>query len=140
MMSLDLYFWQKGINVQEIRDKISNLYEKKRVIQEEIEQLEDEYDDAKLASINITHNLNNMAKAVGLYEVLWRPEEIGITCASQMIPLLEKGIKELEADPGKYKAFNAPNGYGNYDNFVNFCRSALNWCREYPDAIIEASA
>ena len=139
-MSLDLYFWKKGINVQEISDKISNLYEKKRVIQEEIEQLEDEYDDAKLASINITHNLNKMAKAAGLYEVLWRSEENGITSTSQMIPILEKGIKKLEANPEKYKALNPPNGWGNYENLVSFCRSALRWCHEYPDAVIEVNS
>jgi len=139
-MSLDLYFCKKGINVQEISDKISNLYEKKRVIQEEIEQLEDEYDDAKLASLNITHNLNKMAEAVGLYEVLWYPEKIGITSASQMIPLIEKGVKKLEVNPEKYKALNPPNGWGNYENLVSFCRSALRWCYEYPDAVIEASS
>jgi len=138
-MGLDLYFFKKGINFQEIRENISNLYEKKRIIQEEIEQLEDAYDDVQLASFNITHNLNKMAEAAGLYEVLWHPEEIGITSASQMIPLLEKGVKELEKYPEKYKAFNAPNGYGKYEDFVNFCRSTLHWCRKYPDAVVEAS-
>ena len=139
-MSLDLSFYKKGVNLQEIRENISNLYEKKQAIQEEIEQLEDEYGEAELASINITHNLNRMAEAVGLYEVLWRPEEIGITSASQMILPLEKGIKKLESDPEKYKAFNPPNGWGNYENLVKFCKSALHWCREYPDAVIEANA
>ena len=81
-----------------------------------------------------------MAEAAGLYEVLWRPEEIGITSASKMIPLLEKGIKKLESDPEKYKAFNPPNGWGNYENLVSFCKSALHWCREYPDAVIEANS
>ena len=85
-MGLDLYFFKKDINIQEVRNNISNLYEKLRAIQEEIEQAEDIYDDAKLADVNITHNLNKMADAVGLYEVLWKPDEIGITTASQMIP------------------------------------------------------
>jgi len=94
-------------------------------IQEEIEQAEDIYDDAKLADVNITHNLNKMADAVGLYEALWKPDEIGITTASQMIPFLEKGIKKLKENPEKYKAFNAPNGYGKYEDFVRFCDSVL---------------
>ncbi len=87
----------------------------------------------------MTHNLNEMAKAVGLYEVLWRAEEIGITVASQMILPLESGIKELEANHDKYKAYNAPNGYGNYDDFTKFCKSLLRKCREFPDAVVEAS-
>jgi len=138
-MSLDLYFYKHDVNPQEIRENISNLYEKKRAIEVEIEHLEEACEDAELASLNITHNLCEMAKALELYEVLWHPEEIGITSAAKMIPFLEKGIKELETNPGKYKAFNPPNGWGNYEIFVNFCRSALHWCREYPDAIIEAS-
>ncbi len=81
-----------------------------------------------------------MAKEVGLYEVLWRPEEIGITTASQMIVPLEKAIDELVANPDKYKAFNPPNGYGSYEDFVSFCQAVLHNCREYPDAVIEASA
>ena len=138
-MGSDLYFFKKGINLKEIRENISNLYEKKQAIQDEIEQLEDAYDDAKLASLSITHNLNKMAEATGLYEVLWSPEELGITSTNQMIPLLEKGIKELETNPEKYKAFNAPNGYGKYEDLLSFCKSVLHWCRKYPDAVIEAN-
>lgn len=34
---------------------------------------------------NMTHNLANMAAAAGVYEALWRPEEIGITKAIDLI-------------------------------------------------------
>ena len=36
-------------------------------------------------SANITHNLTKMADEAGIYECLWRPEEIGITKAGQLI-------------------------------------------------------
>lgn len=137
-MSLDLYFFKKDIDIKEIRANISDLYEKQRIIQNKIKQLEDDYDDALLYSINITHNLNKMAQEVGLYEVLWCPEEIGITFASQMILPLEKGIIELEAYPEKYKTLNPPEGLGSYEDFVAFCKSVLQRCRKYPDAVIEA--
>ena len=117
-MGLDLYFFKKNINIHEVRENISNLYDKLRFLQDEIEQLEDIYEDAKLANVNITHNLNKMADAVGLYEVLWKPDEIGITVASQMIPFLEKGIKKLRESPEHYKTFNAPNGWGTYEDSV----------------------
>ena len=139
-MSLDLHFFKKDIDFNQIRQNIDDLYNKRRFIEEELEHLEDDYEDAKLASHNITHNLNKMAEAVGLYEVLWRPEEIGITTASQMIAPLEKAVEELVANPDKYKIFNPPNGFGSYEDFINFCRSVLHNCREYPDAVIEASA
>jgi hypothetical protein len=45
----------------------------------------------------------------------------------------------LEANPDKYKAYNAPNGFGNYDDFMKFCKLLLRKCREFPEAIIEAS-
>lgn len=139
-MSLDIYFFKNGFDIQKSRTDMATTYTKLQAIKEELEQLEDDFEEAKLSSLNITHNLNNMAKAVGLYEVLWRPEEIGITTASQMIVPLEKAIDELVANPDKYKAFNPPNGYGSYEDFVSFCQAVLHNCREYPDAVIEASA
>jgi len=122
-MSLDLFFFKKGVNIEDIRTNISDLYAKQRAIQDEIEQYEDDYKDALLHSVNITHNLNEMAKAAGLYEVLWKPEDLGITFASQMVERLEKGIKKLVENPDKYKAFN-PRETGNYikEQFCRHCR------------------
>lgn len=138
-MSLDIYFFKNGFDIQKSRADIDATYTKLQAIKDELEQLEDAYDEAKLSNLNITHNLNKMAEAVGLYEVLWSPEEIGITIASQMIPFLEKGIEELRANPDKYKTFNPSNGFGGYEDFVDFCKSVLRKCREYPDATIEAN-
>lgn len=138
-MSLDIYFFKKGFDIQKSRADIDATYTKLQAIKDELEQLEDDFEEAKLSSLNVTHNLNNMAKAVGLYEVLWRPEELAISTASQMIAPLEKGIDELVANPDKYNKFNPPNGYGSYEDFIGFCKSVLHNCREYPDAVIEAS-
>lgn len=138
-MSLDIHFFKKDVDFNELHRKIEELYDKQRDIREELEDLEDDYEEARLASLNVTHNMNKMAEAVGLYQVLWSPEELGITTASQMIEPLEKGIKELTANPDKYKEYNPPNGWGNYDIFVSFCRSVLSTCEENPDAIIDVS-
>ena len=88
---------------------------------------------------NITHNLNKMADAAGLYEVLWRPENLGFTKASQLIPLLTGGLAQLKASPEHYKTFNPPNGWGSYEGFVSFVGQYLEACKENPDADIEAS-
>lgn len=77
-MGLDIYFFKKGFDIQKSRGEIDATYTKLQAIKEELEQLEDDFEEAKLSSLNITHNLNNMAKEVGLYEVLWRPEEMGL--------------------------------------------------------------
>ena len=34
---------------------------------------------------NITHNLSRMAQDAGIYHYLWRPEEMNITQAGQLI-------------------------------------------------------
>ncbi len=137
-MSLDICFFKNDVDIRRIRRDIDVLQDELRSVQNKIEQLEDDYEEAKLSAFNVTHNLNEMAKAVGLYEILWHPGEVGITSASQMILPLEKGVKELEANPDKYKAYNPPNGWGNYEGFVSFCKSVLQNCREYPDAVVEA--
>lgn len=87
---------------------------------------------------NITHNLNKMAEEAGIYEVLWRPEEIGISKAEQMIDLLEKGIQKMESDPEHFKTFDSPNGWGTYKNFLPWCKEVLEACKENPDAEVEA--
>ena len=88
---------------------------------------------------NITHNLGKMAGEAGIYEALWRPEEIGKTRASEIVELLEKGLADLKARPKHFEKFNSPNGWGMYEHFVPFVEKYLEACKEYPDAIIEVS-
>lgn len=90
-------------------------------------------------SDNITHNLNDMAEAAGLYNVLWRPDEMGITTASQLIEPLRKGLAELVNNPEKYKKFNPKNGWGDYEGMVEFVRKYLQACEENQDAEVEAN-
>lgn len=88
---------------------------------------------------NITHNLGRMAEAAGIYEALWRPDEIGLTLASQLIAPLEEGLRKLKADPIGFAQFNAPNGWGLYEHFVPFTEKYLEACKQYPEAKVRAS-
>ncbi len=85
---------------------------------------------------NITHNLTLMAQRAGIYEALWRPEEIGIAVAAQLIEPLTKGLAMLKSDPEHYRQFDAPNGWGKYEHFVPFVERYLDACRENPDAVV----
>lgn len=87
-------------------------------------------------SSNITHNLGQMASAAGIYEYLWRPDEIGVTTASQLIEPLAKGLHRLRTDPEHYKTFDSPNGWGVYENLVKFVDEYQKACVEYPDATV----
>lgn len=88
---------------------------------------------------NITHNLGTMAAQAGLYEVLWRPEEIGITKAKDMVSKLALGLNTLKDNPSKYKEYNPVNGWGDYEGLVNFVDNYLTACIEYPEADVNVS-
>jgi hypothetical protein len=88
---------------------------------------------------NITHNLNTMADEAGIYQALWRPEEIGATVGRDLIPVLQAGLARLVAHPKRFKAFNPENGWGSYAGLVKFARSVLAACEDNPDATIRVS-
>ena len=118
-----------------------------------------EVDNEGVYSANITHNLGEMADKAGIYEALWRPHRLreGYTVAegdhdaeyefedsvtivaSEIIPILEKGLADLKSRPDYFKEFDSPNGWGLYIHFVPFVEKYLEACKEYPESIVEAS-
>ena len=88
---------------------------------------------------NITHNLNTMAEEAGIYKHLWRPEEIGISKASELIEPLSAGLNEMRTDPERFKALNPENGWGDYDGLCDFVERYLIACNNHPDADIRIS-
>ncbi|MEO7345071.1 MAG: hypothetical protein ABIU85_09580 [Methylotenera sp.] len=88
---------------------------------------------------NITHNLNKMAKDAGIYSHLWRPDEIGIVTASQLIEPLRAGLALLKSDPLRFQNFDASNGWGKYENLVSVVEDYLAACVENPNATVEVS-
>lgn len=93
-------------------------------------------DSGLVFDYNITHNLADMAREAGIYYYLWRPDEIGVTQAKQLIEPLTAGLARLEANPDRYKQFNPENGWGTYEGLVEFVRSYLTACMDYPDAMV----
>ena len=94
--------------------------------------------EIEVFTYNITHNLNKMASEAGIYKALWRPDEINITKAKDLIPLLEEGLESLESNPGFYREFNSPNGWGCYEDLVKFVRRYLQACRIHKEATVYA--
>jgi hypothetical protein len=88
---------------------------------------------------NITHNLGGMADAVGIYQHLWRPDELGITKAKELIAPLRDGLAKLKADPERFKKFDADNGWGRYIDFVPWLEHYLAACEAHPDANVRVS-
>jgi hypothetical protein len=148
-MSLDVYLTGKEIKKREssgifIRD---NGFLKEISMDEWLERnpgqtpirLTEMADTNEIFSANVTHNLNEMAKEAGIYEYLWRPEEIGITKASQLIEPLRKGLELMESDPSRFEKLNPENGWGSYERFVPWIREYLNACIENPNAEVGVS-
>jgi hypothetical protein len=93
---------------------------------------------ARVYDANITHNLGEMAGAAGIYQHLWRPEEVGITTAAQLIEPLRAGLSVLESGPERFRQYNPSNGWGSYDGLVRFVREYLEACEENPEATVRA--
>jgi hypothetical protein len=88
---------------------------------------------------NITHNLGKMAQEAGVYYPLWRPEEIGLTKAGELVPFLRAGLHILKAKPEEFRVFDAPNGWGRHEHLVAFLEAYLSACESHPDGDLEVS-
>jgi hypothetical protein len=99
----------------------------------------DEGDARELFSLNITHNLGKMAREAGIYDHLWRPDEIGITKAAQLIEPLSTGLQRLHADPAGFAKYNPANGWGDYEGLCAFVGAYLSACIWHKDGDIRVS-
>ena len=90
---------------------------------------------------NITHNLTDMADAVGLYKPIWRPEEMtpSIVFVKDLIPILQKGLDELIVKENELIKLNESNGWGTYPQLVTFVQDYLNACLANPDGTIRVN-
>jgi len=88
---------------------------------------------------NITHNLTTMAEKAGCYKALWRPEEIGAAKCRNIIKELEAGLSYLKDRPEYFKQFENINGWGTYEQFVQFVENYLQACVKHPNADIFVS-
>lgn len=116
-------------------------------------------DPERIYEANITHNLNEMAKAAGIYEALWRPHRLKpgydipesdheaewefetqqVIRAKEITELLRQGLADLIARPDHFEQFNSPNGRGTYEHFVPFVAKYLQACENNPDALVQVS-
>lgn len=84
---------------------------------------------------NITHNLNEMSiKCANLYTYLWRPEEINVFYAKDLIVPVERRLNLLKKKKEYFEQYNPRNGWGNYDVLVSFVEEYLEKCKTFPIA------
>jgi hypothetical protein len=80
-----------------------------------------------------------MARKAGIYKIVWKPQESGITRARHLIKPLRKAIAKMIADPERFKKFNDKNGWGTYENLVPWLKKYLAACKSMPDAAVSSS-
>lgn len=146
-MSLDVYLYNStptvkkgtGVFIRENGNTRELTIEEVKERYPESDVQEAEYETDEVYSANITNNLNTMAGEAGIYEPLWRPDEICITKAKELIEPLREGLHKLRSEPEKYKAFNPSNGWGSYEGLVRFVSNYLDACYENPEADVSVS-
>lgn len=96
--------------------------------------------------INITHNLNNMAKALGVYEILWRPEELAEKAGvdkiyvKNFIKPINEAIEELTSNIDYYQEKYGPeNGWGSAEVLLEDLRKIRQAIEDNPNGYFEAS-
>lgn len=95
----------------------------------------------RIDSFNVTHNLRPMARECGLYKPLWIPDESYPTpvLARDLIEPVREGLNRLLSNRDLYHPFEPPNGWGSYDDLVDFATSVLNSIERYPLANVSVS-
>lgn len=88
----------------------------------------------------ITTHLEPMAKEAGVADQLWRPGQLGVTVAAQLVEPLENGLALLKSDPARFEPFNTTYGFGRYESFVAFVERYLENCKQWPDAKVCADS
>jgi len=138
-----IYVRRDGATVEITRDEWDEMYPGRAPVVVTADPLDDGY--SYVYDANITHNLGKMAAAVAvegnlrLYDVLWRPDEHGLTHARDLIVPLRDGLAELQSDPDSYREYNPANGWGDYDGLVRFVVGYLTAVERWPDAEVEVS-
>lgn len=88
-------------------------------------------------SRNITHNLNVIADKVGVYDHIWRADEVGIKYAKDNIQNLRVAMSRFYLEYDELLRLNPSNGWGTLDGLIEFTKAYLEACIEYPDAEIK---
>jgi hypothetical protein len=85
----------------------------------------------------LTHNLNKVCDAVGIYELLWNPDKNGIDKANLLINSLEVALDKLKKNSDDLKKLYPENEFGTQESLLNFISAYLDACRKNPTATIK---
>ena len=82
---------------------------------------------------NVTHNLSQMWRAAGIFNEIYNSEGVE---ASEVVDRLNHGLRMMTHHPEAYRALEPSNGWGTYENAIEFIGNFIEACNEYPKAVI----
>jgi len=86
--------------------------------------------------LNISHYYRPIAANAGIDQYIWRPFELGINKAEQLIEPLQIGLTLLETVPAQFETFHGEN----FNQFVGQLRTYLEACKANPNAEVSATS
>ena len=86
--------------------------------------------------LNISHCYRPIAAKAGIDQYIWRPFELGINKAEQLIEPLQIGLTLLETVPAQFETFPRES----FHQFVGQVRTYLEACKANPDAEVSATS
>lgn len=86
--------------------------------------------------LNISHCYRPIAAKAGIDQYIWRPFELGINKAGQLIEPLRIGLALLETVPAQFETFPREH----FNHFVGQVRTYLEACKANPDAEVSATS
>ena len=88
-------------------------------------------------SWNYTHNVSKFWYSLYPESEKWLNIH-GMT-GEESLPVLNKFLEELQADPDRFIAMNPENGWGSYDTFVPRLKELIEAANEYPKCTWQGS-
>ncbi len=68
-----------------------------------------------------------------------RIRELNGMPAPEAEPILDEGVRRMEAEPERYAAMNPSNGWGDSGGALEVLRRLRDGCREHPAAVVRMS-
>lgn len=83
---------------------------------------------------NYTHNTNRMLRAVGIDWDHLRGKPLAAVCE-----VMTLGINRLKQQPETFRAWNPPNGWGDYDSLIEVLTRIVTAFERHPKAVLGVS-
>lgn len=84
---------------------------------------------------NFTHNAADMARSAKLYTTLWHQKGMKAHLVAKRI---SSGIALMLDDPARFKAVEPANGWGTYDQFLEWLIELRTACNTHPHSIFRS--